>query len=85
MCSTDLVNFLAFASKEAAHGPLVRRGDMIKFELAHKNAERIVEIDNRLKKLDAEMSSPNIKEIKHQELAVLYRQLEKERASLSTR
>ena len=55
---------------------------MINLEPADQYAERIAEIDKRLKKLDAEMSSPNIKEIKHQELAVLHRQLDLERASL---
>ena len=54
---------------------------MSRLEPAEQNAARIAEIEN-LKKLDAEMSSPNIKEIKHQELAVLHRQLDRERASL---
>jgi hypothetical protein len=35
-----------------------------------------------LKRLDVEMASSNIKEIKHEELAVLYRQLQRERESL---
>ena len=67
--------------KDAAHRDLVRRPEMSRLEPAEQNAARIAEIEN-LKKLDAEMSSPNIKEIKHQELAVLYRQLDRERTSL---
>ena len=55
---------------------------MSRLEPAEQNAARIAEIEKHLKKLDAEMSSPNIKEIKHQELAVLYRQLDRERTSL---
>ena len=45
------------------------------FEPPDQYAARIAEIDKHLKKLDAEMSSP-------QELAVLHRQLDRERAFL---
>jgi hypothetical protein len=72
---------LAFASEDAPDHYFVRRGAMID-ETADQNAERIAEIDKRLKKLDAEMASPNIKEVKHQELAVLHRQLTQQREAL---
>ncbi|MGO4440658.1 hypothetical protein [Rhizobium sp. RAF56] len=55
---------------------------MIKFEPADANAQRFAEIEMRLKKLDVEMASSNIKEVKHEELAILYRQLSRERDSL---
>lgn len=55
---------------------------MIRFEPSNTNAERLQEIEKQMKKLDAEMASPNIKEIKHAELSVLYRQLSDERDML---
>lgn len=55
---------------------------MIRFEPSNTNAERLQEIEKQMKKLDAEMASPNIKEIKHAELSVLYRQLSGERDTL---
>ncbi len=58
---------------------------MIKFGPTVGNAERFAEIEKHLKKLDVEMASPNIKEIKHAELSILYRQLDKERESLRAR
>jgi hypothetical protein len=76
------MNSLAFTAKDAADGGLLGASDMIKFEPADENAERFAEIERRLKKLDLEMASPNIKEIKHEELAILYRQLNRERESL---
>jgi hypothetical protein len=56
---------------------------MIKFEQAGVNDERSAEIGKQLKKLDAEMASPNIKETKHAELNALYRKLSAEREALS--
>lgn len=75
-------NFLAFAPKDAVHHNFVRRPETSRFEPADQYAARIAEIDKHLKKLDAEVSSPNIKEINHHELAALHRQLDRERAYL---
>jgi hypothetical protein len=55
---------------------------MIEFRPSDANAERFAEIEKHLKKLDVDMASPNIKEIKHAELSVLYRQLNLEREAL---
>ncbi|MBX5155916.1 MULTISPECIES: hypothetical protein [unclassified Rhizobium] len=57
---------------------------MIEFKSSDGNAERSAEIDLHLKKLDAEMASPNIKEIRHAELNALYRQLSAERVLLTS-
>jgi hypothetical protein len=56
---------------------------MIEFKPSDGNAARSAEIDLQLKKLDAEMASPNIKEAKHAELNALYRQLSTERVLLT--
>ena len=55
---------------------------MIKFEPSNENVQRFAEIEKRLKTLDTEMASPNIKEIKHAELSILHRQLSAERELL---
>jgi|UPI00055AC932 hypothetical protein len=52
---------------------------MIEFRPSDQNEVRSAEIERHLKKLDLEMASPNIKEIKHAELNALYRQLNAER------
>jgi hypothetical protein len=57
---------------------------MIEFKPSDGNAVRSAEIDQHLKKLDAEMASPNIKETKHAELNALYRQLNAERVLLTS-
>jgi hypothetical protein len=57
---------------------------MIEFRPTDGNVVRSAEIDVHLKKLDAEMASPNIKEAKHAELNALYRQLTAERALLTS-
>ncbi|MDR7145421.1 hypothetical protein [Rhizobium sp. BE258] len=44
-----------------------------------------MEIALELKKLDAEMASPDIKESRHAELNALYRKLSAERDVLTTR
>lgn len=56
---------------------------MIELKPSDGNAERSAEIDLQLKKLDAEMASPNIKEAKHAELNKLYRQLSAEQVLLT--
>ncbi|KQV79259.1 hypothetical protein [Rhizobium sp. Root1220] len=58
---------------------------MIEFKPSDRNSERTAEIERQLKKLDVEMASPNIKEAKHAELNVLYRQLCAERDVLAPR
>jgi hypothetical protein len=58
---------------------------MIEFKQSDLNQTRCAEIDQSLKKLDAEMASQNIKETKHAELNALYRQLSAEREVLSQR
>jgi hypothetical protein len=76
---------LAFVANGAVDGCLARRCGMIKFEAMNEDAERFAEIERHLKKLDLEMASPNIKEVKHAELSVLYRQLDTERQLLRKR
>lgn len=58
---------------------------MIEFKQANSSDERLTEIAKQLKKLDAEMASPNIKETKHAELNTLYRKLSAEREALALR
>jgi hypothetical protein len=58
------------------------RCEMIVFRASDGNAERFAEIEKRLNKLDIEIASPNLKEIKPAELSVLYRQLNLERETL---
>lgn len=55
---------------------------MTELSISDENRTRFAEIQNHLKKLDIEMASPNIKEIKHAELSALYRQLSAEQQSL---
>jgi hypothetical protein len=57
---------------------------MIEFKQVNGSKERSVEIGEQLKKLDAEMASPNIKETKHAELNALHRKLSAEREALSS-
>lgn len=57
---------------------------MIEFKPLDGNDDRSVEIDLRLKKLDEEMASPNIKEVKHAELNALYRRLSAEQELLTS-
>ncbi|WP_160003899.1 hypothetical protein [Rhizobium sp. 18055] len=57
---------------------------MIEFKPSDDNAVRSAEIELHLKKLEAEMASPNIKETKHAELNALYRRLSAERALLTS-
>jgi hypothetical protein len=57
---------------------------MIKFKQINGSKERSAEIGEQLKKLDAEMASPNIKETKHAELNALHRKLSAEREALSS-
>ncbi|MGO4353019.1 hypothetical protein AB4Z25_14010 [Rhizobium sp. RAF36] len=58
---------------------------MIRFRSSDGNEARSMEIALELKKLDAEMASPNIKESRHAELNALYRKLSAERDVLTTR
>ncbi len=58
---------------------------MIRFRSSDGNEARSMEIALELKKLDAEMASPNIKESRHTELTALYRKLSAERDVLTTR
>jgi hypothetical protein len=58
---------------------------MIEFKPSDGNETRSGEIARQLKKLDIEMASPNIKETKHAELNILYRQLTAERDVLTSR
>ncbi len=58
---------------------------MIRFRSSDGNQARSMEIALELKKLDAEMASPNIKESRHAELNALYRKLSAERDVLTTR
>lgn len=58
---------------------------MIRFRSSDGNEARSMEIALELKKLDAEMASPNIKESRHAELTALYRKLSAERDVLTTR
>jgi hypothetical protein len=57
---------------------------MIEFKPSDDNAIRLAEIDLHLKKLNAEMASPNIKEAKHAELNALYRRLSAEQVLLTS-
>jgi hypothetical protein len=57
---------------------------MIEFKQVDGSKERSAEIGEQLKKLDAEMASPNIKETKHAELNALHRKLSAEREALSS-
>lgn len=57
---------------------------MIEFKQVNGSKERSAEIGEQLKKLDAEMASPNIKETKHAELNALHRKLSAEREALSS-
>lgn len=57
---------------------------MIKFKQIDGSKERSAEIGEQLKKIDAEMASPNIKETKHAELNALHRKLSAEREALSS-
>jgi hypothetical protein len=57
---------------------------MIKFKQINGSKERSAEIGEQLKKIDAEMASPNIKETKHAELNALHRKLSAEREALSS-
>jgi hypothetical protein len=59
-----------------------RRRDMIEFRKKSENEVRSAEIEASLKKLDAEMASPNIKEVKHEELSKLRDQLTIEQAAI---
>jgi len=59
--------------------------NMIRFRSSDGNQARSMEIALELKKLDAEMASPNIKESRHAELNALYRKLSAERDVLTTR
>jgi len=58
---------------------------MIRFRSSDGNEARSMEIALELKKLDAEMASPDIKESRHAELNALYRKLSAERDVLTTR
>ena len=58
---------------------------MIRFRSSDGNEARSMEIALELKKLDAEMASPNIKESRHAELNTLYRKLSAERDVLTSR
>jgi len=58
---------------------------MIRFRSSDGNEARSMEIVLELKKLDAEMASPNIKESRHAELTAFYRKLSAERDVLTTR
>lgn len=58
---------------------------MIEFKTSDSGKDRSEEIGRQLKKLDVEMASPNIKEAKHAELNVIYRQLSAERDALTPR
>lgn len=58
---------------------------MIRFRSSDGNEARSMEIALELKKLDAEMASPNIKESRHAELNALYRKLSAERDVLTSR
>ncbi len=58
---------------------------MIEFKPSDGNETRSAEIARELKKLDVEMASPNIKESRHAELNVIYRQLSAERDGLTSR
>lgn len=58
---------------------------MIRFRSSDGNEARSMEIAVELKKLDAEMASPNIKESRHAELNALYRKLSAERDVLTSR
>ena len=58
---------------------------MIRFRSSDGNQARSMEIALELKKLDAEMASPNIKESRHAELNALYRKLSAERDVLTSR
>jgi hypothetical protein len=55
---------------------------MIEFRKTTENEKRFAEIEATLKRLEVEMASPNIKEVKHQELSKLRRQLDIEHAAL---
>jgi galactokinase len=57
---------------------------MIEFKKMDASGTRLAEIEIALKKLAVEMASPNIKEIKHQELTKLRNQLDLEQATLRT-
>jgi hypothetical protein len=57
---------------------------VIKFKQINGSKERSAEIGEQLKKIDAEMASPNIKETKHAELNALHRKLSAEREALSS-
>ncbi len=58
---------------------------MIEFKTSDTGKDRSEEIKLELQKLDAEMASPNIKEAKHAELNIIYRQLSAERDALAAR
>ena len=58
---------------------------MIRFRSSDGNEARSMEIALELKKLDAEMASPDIKESRHAELNALYRKLSAERDVLTSR
>ncbi|MDM9649295.1 hypothetical protein [Rhizobium sp. S163] len=58
---------------------------MIEFKPSDGNEARSAEIALQLKKLDAEMASPNIKETRHAELNIIYRRLTAERDVLTSR
>jgi len=58
---------------------------MIEFKTSDSGKDRLEEIGRQLKKLDVEMASPNIKEAKHAELNITYRQLSAEREALAPR
>jgi hypothetical protein len=52
------------------------------FRYLPENGERLAEIEKQLKKLDGEMSSPNVKQIKYEELFALQHKLNVERDSM---
>jgi hypothetical protein len=58
---------------------------MIEFKTSDSGKDRLEEIGRQLKKLDDEMASPNIKQAKHAELNITYRQLSAERDALAQR
>jgi hypothetical protein len=58
---------------------------MIEFKTSDSGKVRSEEIGRQLNRLDAEMASPNIREAKHAELNVIYRQLSAERNALAPR
>lgn len=58
---------------------------MIEFKQVNGSDKRLTEIAEQLKKLDAEMASPNVKETKHAEVNALYRKLSAEREALALR